>query len=113
MIKTNANKQGAPKRGSYKHVCGTPKEFCGGSNTNVNRGLGSTIKTHGSPEDAFLCYKRYLITQGYSTIGSRAFAAPDNGPVLILTKKSRFGAKLRNGKEATRNMAPRHGGILF
>ena len=113
MAKNNANKQGVPKQGIYKHVCGTPKEFCGGSNTNVNHGLGGVIKTHNSPEDAFVCYKRYLIKQGYTATGSQTFAAPNGGPVLILTKKGRFGAKLRTGKEATRNMSMKHCGVIF
>lgn len=112
MAHLNANKQGAPKQGRYKFVCGTPREFCGGSNTNCNHGLGNSIKTHGSPEDAFNCYKRYLLKTGYTVNDARSFTSPE-GPVLILTKKSKFGAKLRNGKEATRNMAPKHAGIIF
>lgn len=108
----NAGKQGTPKRGRYLFLCGTPKERCMGSNTNCNHGLQNSIKMHGTPEEAFNCYKRYLVKEGYTVVGSRALQAPNDGPIQILTKKSRFGAKMRNGKEATRNISGRGGVVI-
>lgn len=89
------------------YLCGTPREFCTGSPTTVNSGLrGKDVsKTHGSPEGCFGCCKNYLVNVlKYVKVDSRAFAPPDGGPVRVLTKPCRFGAKLRNGKEGTRNM---------
>lgn len=61
------------------------------------------MKGHGSSPQAFACHRRYLLKMGYTQIGGQAFRAPDDRPTLILTKKGRFGGKLRNGKEGTRN----------
>lgn len=87
------------------YMCGTPRDSCGGSLSQVNASLGGKRKIHASPQDAFNCHKNYLISQGYKQIDSRAFSPPDGGPVRVLTKPSRFGAALRNGKEGTRNMS--------
>lgn len=87
------------------HMCGVPRDKCSGAPGNVNAGLGGTRKIHSSPQEAFNCHKNYLLAQGYTQIDSRAFSPPDGGPVRILTKPSRFGAMLRNGKEGTRNMS--------
>ncbi len=78
--------------------CLTPKGHCIGSMRKVADGLGLRL-SHGSHEDAFRCYRRYLLGQGYTQLGPREFAAPDNGPIMVLTKRSRFGARLRKGKE--------------
>ena len=109
--KTNTGKNGTPKRGRYMFMCGTPKEHCIGSMCKTNHGLQDAVRAHGSPEAAFGCMKHYLLSQGYTTSGSRGFSAPNGGPTLVLTKKSRYGGRLRNGKEATRNQADR-GGII-
>jgi hypothetical protein len=56
-------------------------------------------KTHSSSIDAFNCTRRYMVRQqGYTPVGSRAFSPPDGGPILILTKKIRFGGMMRRGK---------------
>lgn len=94
-----------PERKPYVHMCGVPKDKCAGSMSNVNAGLGGTRKVHSSPQAAFSCHKNYLLGLGYTLIDSRAFSPPDGGAVRILTKPSRFGAVLRNGKEGTRNMS--------
>jgi hypothetical protein len=95
------------ERKPYAFMCGTPKEHCSGSPGNVNAALGGNRKIHGSSEEAFKCHKQYLIDKMGYTQGddARALHAPNDGPVRILTKPSRFGAKLRNGKEGTRNMS--------
>lgn len=113
MANTNSNKNVPPKQGKYVFACGTPKEHCQGNNRAMNNGI-RTINVHGTTEDAFNCHKRYLLKTGYTQVDSRGFASPDNGPILVLTKKSRYGAKLRNGKQATRNMPLNaRGGIII
>jgi hypothetical protein len=63
-----------------------------------NNSLGKTIKAHGSSEQAFKCYEQYLLRNGYKKIGSREFQPIAGGPVMVLTKKSHFGGRLRKGK---------------
>ena len=36
--------------------------------------------------------------EGCKQIGPREFARPNDGPIVLLTKKIRFGARLRGGK---------------
>lgn len=92
------------KRMPYMHMCGVPRELCSGrTNSRVNMALGTVRKLHPTPEDAFKCHQRYLISLGFKQLGPREFLTPDG--VRILNKPSRFGAKLRNGKEGTRNMS--------
>src|SRR5690348_7748840 len=92
-------------RRPYMYMCGVPRAECSGSLENVNVALGGARKLHSTPEEAFNCHRRYLISQGWTQTGPRTFSSPDGGPVRVLTKKSRFGAALRNGKEGTRNMS--------
>lgn len=92
------------QRRPYEYLCGTPGVSCSGHISKLNHGLeGRGIRAHGSRSAAFACQRRYLLSQGYTQVGGHAFAAPDDGPILILTKKSHYGGKLRNGKEGTRN----------
>jgi len=57
------------------------------------------LKAHNSAPEAFKCHARYLIkVLGYEQVGSREFRPPDGGPILVLTKKCRFGGVLRKGK---------------
>ena len=82
-----------------RYLCGTPTDHCSGSMTKCSNHMKAT-KTHVSSVEAFKCHAKYLINvEGYQQIGSREFAAPNNGPIRVLTKKSRFGAMLRGGKE--------------
>lgn len=81
-----------------KFLCGVPKGQCLGSETPVCRGLGFSVKIHSSTKEAFACYSAWLRFLGYTQIGSREFSPPDGGPVLVLSKKSKFGAPLRRGK---------------
>lgn len=95
-------------------MCGTPKESCCGGLLKVN--FAPTIKAHSSSKEAFNCKRNHLISLGYSQIGTREFLK-EGEPVLFLTKKSRFGGKLRKGKEAkeSRRAIPngRVGGTIF
>lgn len=101
-----------PGKGKKLHgrrfLCGVPKDHCLGALTATHLGQGS-VKLHGSSLAAFNCYRRYLIdVEGYTQIGPREFAAPNGGPIRVLTKKSRFGCMCRPGKE-NRWMFPQHG----
>lgn len=119
-----------PTRKPYVHACGTPREHCSGAITTVNAGMrGSTaIKAHMESQQAFACHKNWLVSVlGYlSTDDARTLKPGPNTPpergdeCVVLTKQSRFGARLRNGKEGTRNMphvrghrAGARGGIII
>lgn len=79
-----------------KYLCGNPTAECGGS-TCIISGANVT-KAHSSSEEAFKCFARNLIRKGYTKVGEREYKAPNDGAILLLTKKSRFGTPLRKGK---------------
>ena len=84
-----------------KYTCGVPREYCsGGLVSALSAGIRKDIaKLHTSPPEAFNCYAHYLVTVcGYRQVGSREFSLGDGSPVRVLTKKSRFGGRLRSGK---------------
>lgn len=78
-------------------LCGVPSHECTGSFVDTKQQVGSNL-VHATREEAFNCMARYLVRQGYIRIGQREFAAPDNGPITVLTKKVRYGGRLRKGK---------------
>lgn len=88
---------GTKSKRPHKYSCGVPQEYCIGGLAQVSSGLKKSGKTHGSPKEAFGCYAKWLLRQGYKQVGPREFCK-DDGPILVLTKKSRFGARLRGGK---------------
>ena len=108
-------------KGTTKYLCGTPHEHCGGSSFALSHGLERTggRRVHQTSEQSFNCYKHYLLSIGYTQVDSRAFAPPVNedgssgGPIHVMTKKSRFGSRLRPGK-GKRSMPshPRTGGTI-
>jgi hypothetical protein len=63
------------------------------------------IGTHSNAQDAFECYRQYLIDQGFIPIGPRELIDPADGYVRVLTKKIRFGASVRRGKGAENGSA--------
>ena len=89
---------GAKRKRQNKFACGTPAEYCCGSIGQVAGSLSKNPRTHGSPEQSFNCYRNYLLKTGYVQIGPREFTKGPNDPVVFLTKKSKFGARLRGGK---------------
>lgn len=94
-------------------LCGVPERECTGGTHTMADVIGRvTTKAHGSSTEAFECYRRYLLKRGYEQVGNRDFLAPD-GVVLVLTKKIRFGGRLRKGKGG-RLMPKRHiSGLIF
>ena len=92
-------------------ACGVPKGFCTGGVMKTSFDMG--FKGHGTSQQAFDCHRKYLLTQGYQQIGSRTFRKAGE-PIMVLAKKSHFGARLRRGKESTRHMpARRTGGYVL
>lgn len=87
---------GAKRKRPHKFLCGTPQSYCTGGQAQTSHGL-KNMKTHGSSLQAFNCYKSYLIQTGYKQVGPRELCK-DDGPIVVLTKKSRFGARLRGAK---------------
>lgn len=103
----------------YAYLCGVPSEKCAGIRLTVNHGLGGGTRGHVSPEEAFKCHARHLLKEGWVQVGPRDFRPPDGGPILVLTKRTKFGGKLRSGKEGNRNMpmnqrgARTRAGVIF
>lgn len=104
---------------AIKVFCGTPKSFCSGAHTIMNAGFNNdkAAKLHDDHEQAFACYSRYLVAeQQHKRVGSREFETP-SGSILVLTKKSKFGAKMRMGKnqnkEGKRFMPQQHNGAII
>ena len=84
-------------RAKARYRCGTPKIHCNG---NIFHQADALVeKSHSSRDESFRCYKKYLVdVEGYTQIGGREFRK-EGHPVRVLTKKMRFGARLRPGKE--------------
>jgi len=97
-----------------RFLCGVNETNCQGGRTAVSAGIRTTTefrKTHSSNIEAFKCMVNNLKQLGYTQVGPREFQEPEDGCILVLTKKSRFGQRLRSGKEANRHMPKkRHGG---
>lgn len=87
---------------SRRYLCGVPESDCRGSIVMMHKMWTGSHKVHTRRQDAFACHVAYLISLGYERVGSRELAPPDNGPVRVLTKPSRFGSELRWGKERSR-----------
>jgi len=87
----------------YGYLCGVPDANCSGGKLSTDQSLGHS-KYHGDRKGAFLCHKRYLISQGFIQKAPREFINPENGYIRILPKQSKFGGKLRMGKEQQRGM---------
>lgn len=90
-------------------ACGTPEGECNGYHIPADNSK-KYFQGHDSHEAAYRCYANYLKRQGYQEHANREFHKPGE-PVIVLTKKSRFGLALRAGK-ADRMMTERgYGGI--
>lgn len=102
-------------RGHDIYLCGTPTEYCAGALAQLSNSLKAKgLKSHQTSTEAFNCFKKSLLARGYIQIDSRAFQPPEGGPIHVMTKKSRFGARMRPGKEGIRNMPnKRHGGVCI
>jgi hypothetical protein len=108
---STALSSGVKRKRPHKHACGTPPDKCTGGPCGVSNGLKKSGKLHGSPQDAYMCYAKWLVSQGFTQnpMNVREFRDPKGGPTVFLTKKSRFGQKTRGGK-ADRQMPSNAGG---
>lgn len=84
---------------AQKVYCGVPEKICFGANHIANAMLNhsSSVKLHANSEEAFKCYKRWLVLEGYEQIGPREFRK-EGEPIRVLTRKSKFGTKMKSGK---------------
>jgi hypothetical protein len=80
-------------------ACGVPPSDCSGGSGKLSCFITGKAKTHVTSEEAFACRKRFLQRRGFEQIGPREFRDVKAGGILILTKRSRFGCRLRPGKE--------------
>lgn len=88
-------------RGMRRYVCGVETGKCSGGNSFASHGLGNSIKTHSSPQEAFACKRRSLLADGWTQIGAKEFSPPEgvnDGCVMVLTRPGKFGGELRKGK---------------
>lgn len=79
-----------------RFLCGVPGDSCTGTLLTVNK---DGQRMHATPQEAFACFKMYLIRRGYKQVGAREFAAPESGQITLLTRPSKFGTPLRLGKQ--------------
>jgi hypothetical protein len=95
-----------------RFLCGVPHDECEGAKVTTSAGVRAS-KAHSSSEEAFNCHKRWLIKRGYKQIGTHEFQF-GAGPIVVLSKKSKFGGRLRPGKLSSRSMPhKRTGGSIF
>jgi hypothetical protein len=74
------------------YLCNTPVNDCTGS---LNKN-GGNHKIHTSRTEARQCYVRWLTKkQGYTRLKGTQFAPPDGGPVLLVTKQSKYGLRMK------------------
>ncbi len=99
----------AVKRGKTKkmYFCGTPPNKCCGSLARLSHGMKMGSKVHVTAEDAWRCTAAHLVSEGYIPRRNNVFEDPKTGYLRMLGKKSKFGARLRGGKEG-RHMSSGH-----
>ncbi len=100
----------ATGRKSKRRLCGVPVEECRGILLRVSKALHG-VKSHSTPQEAFACYRSWLLRTGYRQVGSREFESPE-GRIVVLTRKRRFGAVLRAGKEGRHMPGHFTGGLI-
>ena len=100
----------------YRYLCGVPHSECQGSMTPVNAFLatdGKRHKTHASRKEAKRCKVRSLLRKGYIQRGPSEFKDPKDGYILVLSKETHFGIRLRTGKEGARNQPDKGSGVII
>lgn len=75
---------GSNKKRQVKFICSCPPKHCNGSSAEPGE-----YKTHPTQDEVKKCLGRYLVSvEGYTKLSKREFISPNNGPVLILSKKA-------------------------
>lgn len=96
------------------YICGVVDSLCTGSVKKVSNGIGKARKAHMSGKEAFRCKARSLLSQGYAQLDSRAFSPPDGvGPIVVLSRPSKYGCRLRPGKEGRYMPIQKTGGLII
>jgi hypothetical protein len=104
----------ATGKGTTKHLCGVPAQYCCGSTSITSKSIQGNPKLHNSSQEAMRCHGRYLINVlGYQKMGAREFSPPDGGPIRVLTKSSRFGARMRPGKGGRNMPTKQRAGVVI
>lgn len=88
-------------RGIRRYTCGVEPNKCSGGTSFASHGLGNSIRTHSSPQEAFRCKRASLLAEGWEQIGAKEFSPPpgvNGGFVMVLTRPGKFGGELRKGK---------------
>jgi hypothetical protein len=57
-----------------------------------------SVGTHATAHEASAFHRQYLISIGLKPVGQTELIDPTDGCVRVLTKKIRFGARVRRGK---------------
>ena len=105
---------------AYGFLCPTPKDKCCGTLGKFSASLEKlNIRKHGSRQEAFNCYTKWLLSTGHTQLSRREYLRPEGG-ILLLSKVPHFGAELRAGKgdekgttKPSRGMpSVRHGGCI-
>jgi hypothetical protein len=94
-----------------RFLCGVPEGKCSGTLSRISKNWKGSQKTHASRDEAFECYVRHLLAQGYVRLGPKEFQLGD-GPILLVNKRSQFGGVMRQGK-AERWMPRRGSGEIW
>jgi len=84
-------------------LCGTPELECTGGKLVTDQNFKAR-KYHPDRESAMQCHRNWLKKIGFKQLSSRELANPENGRIRILPKRTRFGGRLRTGKEGSRYM---------
>lgn len=97
-----------------RFMCGVPDAECTGGILHTDQ-IFSTKKCHSSRAEAMRCMQHYLEKTGFKKLSSREFQNPDNGPIRILPKRTKFGARLRQGKgeQGSRFEPERGSGVII
>src|SRR5262245_54466301 len=103
----------ASRKRRKRRLCGVPPHECSGTASRHSPALPAGIKSHATPEEAFGCHRAWLLRQGYRQVGGRELQSPYDGRIVVLTKKRRFGAVLRGGKEERHMPALFLGGTII
>lgn len=102
---------------AYMVMCGVPAAHCTGGKVASNAFLRTTAPTaHQSHSEAYKCHRRYLVrVLGYEDIShetAHTFRPPpgvNGGYLRVLTRPSKFGARVRAGKDGQRWMPKMRG----
>jgi len=94
-----AETKGPTGKHSIAFMCPVPVNYCSGTPDKNRR-----YSFHGIPEAVLKCQQHYLKKQGFKKLSKREFEDPENGRVLVLSRRP---ARHKPGKQ-DRPMPPPH-----